>query len=66
MTSRRSRLPVARSCPQCGETLVPVVYGYPGPGQIQAEQRGEIVLGGCHAEFWSPTTACPRCLPTSI
>lgn len=55
--------PTSSLCPSCNSTLVPVGYGYLSLELIEAEQRGEVVLGGCHAEFWSPTTACPRCLP---
>ncbi len=35
-------------CPECGErTVVPVVYGYPGPTMFEAVERNAVILGGC-------------------
>ena len=34
------------ACPQCATGALPLVYGYPDPGQIRAALRGDIALGG--------------------
>lgn len=35
-------------CPECGKpTVVPVVYGYPGPAMFEAVERNAVILGGC-------------------
>ena len=35
-------------CPRCGSVeAIRIVYGYPGPEMAEAEERGEIRLGGC-------------------
>ncbi len=36
------------ACPDCGKpTVVPVVYGYPGPAMFEAVERNSVLLGGC-------------------
>lgn len=49
------------TCPVCGATPVPIVYGYPGIEMIEAERRGEVVLGGCVVWDGQPTRRCPTC-----
>jgi len=43
-------------CPQCGETLLPIMWGLPmsdpGPG---------VILGGCCVPFDEPTHGCKAC-----
>ncbi len=34
-------------CPKCGEKILEVIYGLPGPGLMAKAQRGEVLLGGC-------------------
>ena len=34
-------------CPECGGKLIPVVYGFPMEETLKAQERGEIILGGC-------------------
>ena len=58
-------------CLQCGErTVVPVVYGYPGPGMIVAADRREIILGGCclPATYRQGCTVCGwlRPIPSAV
>ena len=53
-------------CPVCQSPLVPVLYGYPGLDAVEAEERGELVLGGCVVGEGMPELACPRgCDPTT-
>jgi hypothetical protein len=50
-------------CPQCGKSdrVVRVVYGMPAYEAFEAEQRGELVLGGCCVSAGDPTHHCLRC-----
>ena len=36
-----------KKCPKCGDQLVEIVYGMPGPELFEASERGEVILGGC-------------------
>jgi hypothetical protein len=38
-----------------------IVYGYPGLDLFEAEQRGELVLGGCLIGDESPEFQCRDC-----
>ncbi|MFO1407264.1 MAG: hypothetical protein U1F08_07005 [Steroidobacteraceae bacterium] len=40
---------------------VRILYGYPTEEAFLAEQRGELVLGGCMMEVDDPTHACTEC-----
>jgi hypothetical protein len=40
---------------------VRIVYGLPSSEAFEAEERGEIVLGGCLIEEDEPTHACKEC-----
>ena len=35
-------------CPDCGGKLIPIVWGYPSPDDLQRSFRGEVSLGGCN------------------
>ncbi len=49
-------------CPGCGaETVVPVVYGFPGVELFEAAERREVVLGGCSMGIHNPEAACTAC-----
>jgi hypothetical protein len=49
-------------CPACGSgDAVRVEYGYPSAEMWAAEQRGEIVLGGCLVGPESPAFECRKC-----
>jgi hypothetical protein len=49
------------TCLSCGGDMVPIAYGYPGVEMWEAEQRGEIVLGGCCLDPGLPTEVCREC-----
>ena len=34
-------------CPDCGGKVVKIIYGEPSIEAFEAEERGEIILGGC-------------------
>lgn len=49
-------------CPACGEkTGVNIVYGYPPLELREAEERGEIALGGCCISDNDPERRCLKC-----
>ncbi len=49
-------------CPACGSRdAVEIAYGYPSFEMSLAEQRGEIVLGGCVIGPESPDYECRNC-----
>jgi len=52
-----------RRCPRCGEmSVVPIVYGMPGPGMFQQYERGEVLLGGCCiSPDGDPIRGCTEC-----
>ena len=43
------------------DDAIRIVYGYPASSSEQAEQRGEIVLGGCVIGPESPDYECRSC-----
>ncbi len=52
----------APRCPKCGSgRVVPIVYGYPSWELGQAEERGELVLGGYMASDRDPKWRCMDC-----
>ena len=53
--------PLAERCPQCGCSLTPIAYGYPGVEMFEAAERGEILLGGCVVVDGRPTSRCTSC-----
>ncbi len=58
---RRRRGP---RCPACGGTdTVRIVYGMPSPEAFQAQERGEIHLGGCclRGDGLDPNRHCRSC-----
>ncbi len=48
----------SRNCPVCGETGVPIVYGYPSGIVWAAAERGLVVLGGCVIYGDDPSWRC--------
>lgn len=48
-------------CPMCGGKVVIISYGEPTYEAYQAEQRGELVLGGCLIGPNSPDWQCVKC-----
>jgi DNA-directed RNA polymerase subunit RPC12/RpoP len=67
------RLRKGSRCPACTiGRLIPIEYGYPGPGMLERYNREEISLGGCvvsevfdeeRGEIVSanPQLSCPAC-----
>jgi hypothetical protein len=52
-------------CGVCQAQMVPIVYGYPGDGLIEAAGRGEVVLGGCVIMPNQPRWTCLTCKEAS-
>lgn len=51
-----------KRCPECGsEKIVRIVYGFPAPEAAQAEERGELLIGGCMIGPGSPRWGCGAC-----
>jgi hypothetical protein len=49
-------------CPACGAVeAIRIEYGYPTHEMAEAEERGEIRLGGCLIGPESPDFECRRC-----
>ena len=49
-------------CPACGSIdAIPVVYGLPPVDLWEAEQRGNLILGGCLIGPESPDFECRGC-----
>ena len=55
------RDPAAAGPMHCGQAMVRIVYGYPTRGTQEAAARGEIRLGGCVIDRFSPDWKCPVC-----
>ena len=49
------------ACPECGEKLVPILYGLPSAEGFEAADRGEVALGGCTITGSDPDVQCPTC-----
>ena len=49
-------------CPRCGSLdVVPILYGYPGPGMMDMAEQGKIALGGCCVTARDPRKHCRVC-----
>jgi len=49
-------------CAECGSLdVVPILYGYPGPGMMDAAEQGRIALGGCCVGERDPQKQCNAC-----
>ena len=44
--------------PSCGETGIPILYGYPGQGIRSVVEQGLIQIGGCIVYDDQPTWWC--------
>ena len=50
------------TCPSCGASGVqPIVYAYPDESLREAEQRGEVQIGGCVVDLENPEWHCTAC-----
>ena len=50
-----------KKCPRCGMDLLEIVYGLPNSELFEAEQRGEVILGGCCLFGDDPRYYCKNC-----
>lgn len=51
-----------RKCPACGSiNTVKILYGMPTYEAFEAQERGELVLGGCCIGMDDPDRACKDC-----
>ncbi len=48
-------------CPVCGESLIPVVYGYPTEETMLEAERGLVKLGGCVVDNDNSHYWCSNC-----
>lgn len=48
-------------CPECKSEMIPIIYGYPTEAGFRRADRGEIILGGCCVDNYSPTHYCLKC-----
>jgi hypothetical protein len=61
VTKKRRRKSL-EPCPKCGSLdVVPILYGYPGPGMMEAAEQGKIALGGCCVGDRDPLKQCKAC-----
>ena len=49
------------NCPNCGEPVVPILYGYPTGESMAKSESGEIALGGCIVGLDDPRRYCRSC-----
>ena len=50
-----------KKCPKCNNNLIEIVYGMPSSELFEAEERGEIILGGCCVSDNDPKYHCENC-----
>ena len=54
-------------CPKCGGKVVKIIYGEPSIEAFEAEERGELILGGCciqvdeEGNSLMPDWQCKKC-----
>jgi len=48
-------------CPNCGEAIVPILYGYPSLNAFERSKKGEFALGGCVIGADDPQHHCSNC-----
>ncbi len=55
--------PASAACPRCGAfaPMLPILFGFPWFVAGEAQERGEIVLGGCVVTGEDPTHRCSAC-----
>ena len=49
------------NCPNCGEKMLEIVYGMPGPEIIDDVEKGLVFLGGCMISDCDPVYHCNTC-----
>ena len=50
----------SRKCPICGETGIPIVYGFPLPEDFTAAEERLLMLGGCVIQGDDPDVVLPE------
>ena len=50
-----------KKCPKCNNKLTEIVYGMPSSELFEAEERGEVILGGCCVSDDDPKYHCKKC-----
>ena len=50
-----------KKCPKCGKNLIEIIYGMPSSELFEAEERGEVILGGCEVFDDQPEYHCKNC-----
>ena len=50
-----------KKCPKCNNNLIEIVYGMPSSELFEAEERGEVMLGGCCVSDNDPKYHCKNC-----
>lgn len=56
-----------RKCPICGNKVVKIIYGLPGPELMEQAMSGKVILGGCctivdeHGKLLDPEFGCIEC-----
>ena len=51
-----------RECPGCkSNNVVPIMYGYPGPGAVEDSEKGKVHLGGCIVDIANTKWHCNDC-----
>ena len=49
-------------CPKCdSRNIVPIMFGYPGPGPVEDSVKGKVHLGGCIVDIDNPKWHCNDC-----
>lgn len=49
------------NCPECGEKLVKIVYGFPSNKVFEQAEKKQVYLGGCEIDDNNPTYHCYKC-----
>jgi len=54
---------ISKFCPKghSEENIVPIAYGYPGPGMLEDADKGLVKLGGCVISGNDPHWYCQVC-----
>ena len=50
-----------KKCPKCNNNLIEIIYGMPSSELFEAEERGEVMLGGCCISDDNPKYHCKNC-----
>ncbi|MCH8814788.1 MAG: hypothetical protein IH957_06765 [Chloroflexi bacterium] len=61
MSTKKTKGPP--SCPACGtsNSVIPIIFGYPGQSLMEEAQSAEVALAGCEVNEVEPSHVCKRC-----